>query len=91
MKTKRLNILFAGIFALVFLMGAVSAATFSNQVPSILPLTTGAQTFTVEINGTVGESITFSGLNSITENGKTITFTFTLDDDSTVDVTYVRT
>lgn len=73
MKNKFLGLLSLGILSLVIIAGLASAATFSNQTPLALPLTTGAQSFTIDVNGTLG-AITFSGLSLITDNGKTITF-----------------
>lgn len=75
MKNKILGVLSLGILALLVLTSLVSAVTLSATTPSTLPLTTGAHTFTIDVTGTAGEVITFSGLSSIEENSKTITFT----------------
>jgi hypothetical protein len=73
MKNKLFSLLSLSILAVVVLTSFASAATFSSY--SNLPLTVGNNTFTISITGTANESITFSGLSDITENGKTIHFT----------------
>ncbi len=82
MKNKTMNLLVLGVFASLLLVSFASAAalTISASTPSVLPLTTGAQAFSITINGgTAGDIIHFTGLSSITENGKTIIFTLPSD------------
>jgi hypothetical protein len=73
MKNKTFNLLSLSILALLVLTSFASAATLS--VPSSLSLTSGAHTFDITVTGTANESVSFSDIASITENGKTITFT----------------
>jgi|WetSurMetagenome_2_1015567.scaffolds.fasta_scaffold53518_3 hypothetical protein len=73
MKNKTFSLLSLSILAVLVLASFASAASLST--PSALPLTAGAHTFNIEVTGTANESITFSGLADITENGKTIDFT----------------
>ncbi|MCK9596868.1 putative S-layer protein [Candidatus Pacearchaeota archaeon] len=75
MKNKLFAIASLSIIILLALVSFASAATLSATDPSTLPLTTGAHTFNIDVTGTIGETISFSGLSDITEDGKTITFT----------------
>jgi hypothetical protein len=73
MKNKIFSVLSLSILAILVLTSFANAATLS--APSALSLTAGSHTFTVDIIGTANESVSFSDIASITENGKTITFT----------------
>jgi hypothetical protein len=74
MKTKGLNILFAGIFALVFLIGFASAAISVSPNSVNLNQFGDAQTFTISNSG---PSVTVSLTSqTITEFGKTVTIKF---------------
>jgi len=75
METKRLNILFASVFALVFLMGAVSAAITTNPTSINLNQFGDSQTFTISNNGTSSVNISLIS-QLITALGKTVTVNF---------------
>jgi len=74
-----MNKIFLSIILGIFLISSISAIEFSNQIPSILPLSVGEHSFKVDVKGTNLENITFSGLDSIIENGKKINFTLPYD------------
>jgi hypothetical protein len=64
MKTKKLNILFASLFALVFLMGFASATITLS--PSVTTLSQTSGTFTVNVAGITTETINLVAVSGIT-------------------------
>jgi hypothetical protein len=75
MKNK-ISLLVLGIFSLLLIAGFASATISFSGVPSTLSRTGTSATITVTSNSSTDETVTFSGLSSITTaNGKTITFT----------------
>ncbi len=77
MKTKKLNLLFASVFALVFLMGFASAAITLTSSVGELSQTSGSFDFTVSSDQ--NETIDLT-LPSVSDNsGNTIIFSLSLD------------
>ena len=76
MKTKKLNILFASIFALVFLIGLASAIiTLSATTPILIPQTSGTFNFSLTSDVNMTDTINFTAITITDSNGKTISFT----------------
>lgn len=73
MKAKKLNILFASLFALVFLIGFTSATVALTSVPTELSQSSGSFTFNAATNET-SEIVNFN-IPTITYEGKSIVFT----------------
>lgn len=71
MISKTLKILSVGILAVVLLANLISATITFTSVPT---LSTTGTSVNISIQSDKNETIAFSGLTSITENGKTITF-----------------
>jgi hypothetical protein len=74
MKTKRFNLLFASMFAFVFLIGCASAAI---SVSSISPLNSfgDSQTFTISNSASTPVSVSLSS-QTITSSSRTVTINF---------------
>ena len=77
MKTKKLNLLFAGIFALVFLMTFASAALSLSGFPTELPQTPLTGSFNFEITSNLDTTVSFS-MPDIIVGGEIIHFTVPL-------------
>jgi len=99
MKTKKLNILFASLFAFVFLIGLASATMTLTPAITTLPQTTGTHTFdfTITSDVAVTDTINFTATTILDSNSNTITFTtipsasytFTAGESKVITMTYI--
>ncbi len=77
MKTKKFNILFASVFAFVFLIGLASATITLSSSTSTLPQQSGS--FEVSVSSNQNETINLSISNIQDSYGKQITFLLSED------------
>jgi len=76
MRSKLLSLMTFGILATLLLISLTSAAITFSTVPT---LSQTGSSFNIDITSNQNETITFSGLDSITEGSEAITFTVPSD------------